>query len=97
MGGYLGMNVGQEWCEWLIVIWAAATLLGVVAFMPETYSPVLLKMKASHVREATGDQRYKSALEREREVIPFKKHFKHVIALPFLYLICGYCVHKRTD
>jgi hypothetical protein len=88
MGGYLAMNVGQEWCDWLTAIWGFATLIVVVIFMPETYGPVILKMKASHVREATGDNRYKSALEKEREKTPFIKHFKHILALPFLYLIC---------
>jgi multidrug resistance protein len=88
MGGYLAMNVGQEWCDYLTAIWGFATLAILVLFMPETYAPVILKMKASHVREATGDDRYKSALEKEREQVPFKKHFKHVLALPFLYLIC---------
>jgi len=90
IGGYVGQNVGQEWCEWITVIWGAATLVLVVFFMPETYGPVLLKMKASHVRSATGDTRYKSALEMERERVPFKTHFKHVLALPFLYLVCEF-------
>lgn len=31
--------------------------------MPETYAPVLLKWKASHLREITGDDRYMSSLE----------------------------------
>lgn len=82
------MYKGQAWCEWITAIWAGATMIIIALFMPETYGPVLLKMKASHVRQATGDNRYKSSLERLREVTPFKKHFKHVIALPFLYLIC---------
>lgn len=90
LGGYLAMNVGQEWCDWLTAIWDFATLVIVVLFMPETYGPVILKMKASHVREATGDNRYKSALEKERETTPFIEHFKHVLALPFLYLICDF-------
>lgn len=89
IGGYLGMNVGQAWCDYLTAIWGAATLAVVVCFMPETYGPVLLRMKAAQVRKATGDNRYKSALEMEREKVPFKAHFKHVIALPFLYLICA--------
>ena len=31
--------------------------------MPETYAPVLLKWKASHLRQITGDDRYMSSLE----------------------------------
>ncbi|UZJ52352.1 hypothetical protein CBS101457_001672 [Exobasidium rhododendri] len=87
MGGYIGVYLGNEWCDWILAIWGGATLVVLVCFMPETYAPVLLKMKAAHVRKATGDDRYKSALEIQREKVPFKTHFKHVLALPFLYLV----------
>lgn len=95
MGGYIGMKIGDQWCDYVTAIWGFFTLAILLLFMPETYSPVLLKMKASHVREATGDVRYKSALEKEREKVPFKKHFKHVLALPFLYLICEYLLETE--
>lgn len=87
IGGYAGDRLGQAWCDWLMVIWASALLVAIVLVMPETYAPVLLRMKAAHVRRATGDERYKTALEKEREKTPLKKHLKHVMALPFLYLI----------
>ncbi|XHF98596.1 hypothetical protein AWENTII_002144 [Aspergillus wentii] len=35
----------------------------VVFFQPETYSPLLLKWKAKHLRQLTGDSRYRSKLE----------------------------------
>lgn len=88
IGGYLGWKVGEEWCEWITAIWGGVVLLVVVCFMPETYAPTLLKMKAENVRRATGDKRYKTALEKQRETVPFKKAFKHSLAMPFLYLIC---------
>jgi MFS family permease len=90
IGGYVGVKIGQEWCDWITAIWAGATLVVLLLFMPETYAPVLLKMKAENIRKATGDKRYKTALEFDREKVPFKQHFKHAIALPFLYLICEF-------
>lgn len=91
MGGYLGWKVGEEWCEWLVAIWGAALLLVVLCFMPETYAPTLLKMKAQQIRRATGDKRYRTALEMQRDTVPFKQAFRHSLAMPFLYLICEHC------
>lgn len=65
---------------------AAALLVAVILFMPETYAPTLLKMKAIHIRKVTQDERYKTQMEVHRIEVPFRTHIKHVFALPFLYL-----------
>lgn len=88
MGGYLAMNVGQEWTDWLTAILGGAVTIALLFTMPETYAPVLLKFKARQMRLASGDSRFESALERARKGTPFLTHLRHALALPFLYLIC---------
>lgn len=91
MGGYISMSprLGEQWCDYIVAIWSAALTLLLICFMRETYAPSLLAFKASAIRQATGDQRYKTALEKQRENISFSQHLRHALALPFLYLICA--------
>lgn len=87
IGGYLGYKVGQEWCDWLMAIWGGALVLLVALFMPETFAPSLLRMKAVQIRKATGDSRYTTALERARQDTPFIQHLRHAFAMPFKLLL----------
>ncbi|CEH16318.1 Synaptic vesicle transporter SVOP and related transporters (major facilitator superfamily) [Ceraceosorus bombacis] len=86
IGGYLGYKVGQEWCDWLMAIWGGAAVILVALFMPETFAPSLLRMKALQIRKATGDERYTTALERARKDTPFIQHLRHAFAMPFKLL-----------
>ena len=45
------------------MILSGAALPLVLFFMPETFSPILLKWKAEHLRRVTGDERYKAELD----------------------------------
>jgi hypothetical protein len=49
--------------DWLTLILSAIILLFTVLFQPESYAPVLLVWKAEHIREITGDARYKADVE----------------------------------
>lgn len=55
--------VSWRWCEWVTLIWSGLILVLVTIFLPETYAPVLLKWKATHLRAITGDERYMSEME----------------------------------
>jgi hypothetical protein len=46
-----------------------------VLFLPETYAPILLKWKATHLRAITGDDRYMSEME-----VRNTKHSDRIIA-----------------
>ena len=68
IGGFIGQASAQgiiswRWSEWVTLIWSGLILAVAVLFMPETYSPTLLKWKAAHLRKLTGDDRYMSSLE----------------------------------
>jgi MFS family permease len=68
LGGFIGQAsskgiISWRWTEWVTLIWSGLILGTMLLLMPETYTPTLLKWKASHLRKITGDQRYMSPLE----------------------------------
>ena len=52
--------VSWQWTDWITMILAGAVVAMLVLFVPETYSPVLLSWKAKHLRDITGDERYRT-------------------------------------
>jgi MFS family permease len=60
VGGFIGESsrVSWRWTEWVTLIISGLVLALVVLFQPETYAPILLKWKANHLRQLTGDDRY---------------------------------------
>ncbi|OLN96773.1 putative transporter C794.04c-like protein 2 [Colletotrichum chlorophyti] len=65
MGAYIGPStvVSWRWAEWTMLIMSGLVLVCILLFMPETYEPVLLSWKAKHLRNLTGDDRYRSEHE----------------------------------
>ncbi|KAK4555815.1 hypothetical protein LTR86_007035 [Recurvomyces mirabilis] len=72
MGGFIVQYVDWRWVEWVTLIASGLVLTLVVLFQPETYPPILLKWKAKHLRELTGDQRYKAEIEVREESLPHR-------------------------
>jgi MFS family permease len=63
IGSYI-INLGSwRWAEWIILILAGGVLGVIVLFQPETFPPLLLRWKASHLRQETGNNKFKSAME----------------------------------
>ena len=54
----------------------------VMLFLPETFPPVLLKWKAKHLRDITGDDRYRA--EAEVRMDPFLTRLRRAMYRPFL-------------
>lgn len=65
LGGFIAQSnvVSWRWCEWVTLIWSGLILVLVTLLLPETYAPILLKWKATHLRAITGDDRYMSQME----------------------------------
>ena len=62
--------------EWVNLIISGFAFIIAVLWLPETYLPVLLHWKASHIRRVTADQRYISThAERESFVARLKQIF----------------------
>lgn len=65
MGAYIGPStlVSWRWTEWTMLILSGLVVCWVFFLMPETYSPLLLRWKAKHLRRVTGDDRFRSEHE----------------------------------
>ncbi|KAF8851606.1 MFS general substrate transporter [Acephala macrosclerotiorum] len=87
VGGFVGQSglVSWRWCEWITLIISGAILVLVVLFQPETFAPILLKWKASHLRKITGDERYVAEVEIRAD--SFWKRLLHVLYRPFLLTV----------
>jgi len=60
--------------EWVTLIISGFAFIITVLWLPETYLPVLLDWKASHIRRVTADQRYVSThAERESFAVRLKQ------------------------
>lgn len=71
--------------EWLTLILTGALIIAILLFVPETFSPRLLSWKAAAMREATGNDLYRS--EHEMESIPLYKRLQRSIKLPLKFLL----------
>src|ERR1700744_4234735 len=106
IGGFIAdsSSLTWRWTEWITLILSGASLAVLVLFQPETYAPVLLRWKASHLRKSTGDDRYRSPSEGAKEPLsvklsvafgrPFRMLFlEPTIMLWTLYLTFVYIVN----
>lgn len=86
MGAYIGpsSSVSWRWTEWTMLMLSGVIVVLVALLMPETYSPLLLRWKARHLRRITGDPRFRS----EHEIIKFTlfSRLKVSMTRPFLML-----------
>lgn len=102
VGGFLAQsNLSWRWVEWITLIISGAILLMIALFQPETYAPILLKWKASHLRKLTNDDRFVAEVEIRADTLkvrliralyrPFVLFFQEWIVIVFaLYLTVVY-------
>ncbi|KAL1296732.1 hypothetical protein AAFC00_000202 [Neodothiora populina] len=84
MGGFIAQShqVSWRWTEWTTLIMSGLVFGIVVLFLPETFPPILLKWKAQHLRELTGDDRYRAEVEIRMD--PFMTRLGRALYRPFL-------------
>jgi multidrug resistance protein len=63
VGGFINQNASWRWTYYSLIIWAGVSYLFIVILVPETFHPVVLKMKAARMRKETADQRYFAPIE----------------------------------
>ncbi|KAL7910272.1 major facilitator superfamily domain-containing protein [Trichoderma velutinum] len=98
IGGWISQShdVSWRWTEWITIIVSGALLISLLLFQPETYEPILLQWKASHLRRLTGDKRYVSAAEVQnvafsaRMLTAVKRPFIMTVQEPTILLWTGY-------
>ncbi|TKA46787.1 hypothetical protein B0A54_03743 [Friedmanniomyces endolithicus] len=82
MGGFIAEYLDWHWVDWITLIISGVVLALVFFFQPETYPPILLKWKAAHLRELTGDPRYRAEIEVREESLAHR--LKRALYRPFL-------------
>ncbi|KAK7202386.1 major facilitator superfamily domain-containing protein [Myxozyma melibiosi] len=87
MGPVIVSYIGPElntwrWAEWMNLFMATLALIIILAFMPETFGPLILKWKAKDIRKVTGDSRYKAELEVTHK--KFSTRMKVALTRPFV-------------
>ncbi|OKL58678.1 hypothetical protein UA08_06358 [Talaromyces atroroseus] len=105
VGAFIGQStaISWRWSEWTSLILAGLITGAIFLFVPETYAPILLKWKASHLRSITGDPRFKAEIELRTASLatrlarncyrPFQLFFGELmVALFTMYLVVVYIV-----
>ena len=84
-GGFIGANTRHSWrwTEWTDLCAASVVFLLTFFTQPETYAPVLLKWKAKHLRNITGDQRYQTETEMHLPTQSVFSRWTTIIVRPF--------------
>jgi MFS family permease len=85
VGGFVGMTVGWRWVEGVMaiftgVLWIAGTLL-----IPETYTPVILRKRATALSKETG-MVYKSRGDAEQGSKSLRNVFATALSRPWILL-----------
>ncbi|KAF7534269.1 hypothetical protein G7054_g6362 [Neopestalotiopsis clavispora] len=84
-GGFLAQSSGWRWVEALTVIFTGVMLILGLVFVPETYSPYLLKRRAKYLSRSCGKV-YISKLEARKPKETAHAVLKHAIARPWAIL-----------
>ena len=69
VGGFINQYTSWRWTFYVLLIWSFIDLAAIFFFVPETYHPVLLRNKARKLRKETGDERWKSLIEKTNKSI----------------------------
>ncbi|KAH7410685.1 major facilitator superfamily domain-containing protein [Cadophora sp. MPI-SDFR-AT-0126] len=84
IGGFINQYTNWRWTFYVLLIWSGANLVMIMLFVPETYHPILLRNKARKLRKETGDERYKSMMDRNNKSI--SRTIKYSLLRPFQLL-----------
>lgn len=84
LGGFINQFAYWRWSFYTLIIWTAVQLLLIIAFVPDTYHPVLLREKAQRLRKETGDDRWHAPMEKTKKSIP--QTILHSCYRPFVLL-----------
>lgn len=56
-----------RWAFWIALIYAGLSGLLVLFFLPETYSPIILKRRAAEIRRESGNENIFAPIELEKK------------------------------
>lgn len=99
VGAFIGQStaISWRWTEWTTLIMAGLITAAIALFAQETYPPILLSWKASHLRRVTGDHRYVASTSIGETTFmhkmkinltrPFKMFFTQVIVAAWCFYL----------
>ncbi|PYI20089.1 major facilitator superfamily transporter [Aspergillus violaceofuscus CBS 115571] len=97
IASYMGEGtLSWRWTNWIILIMSGFIFALILLLQPETYGPMLLKWKARHLRNLTGDPRYKSSMDLQKTALLSRisgaciRQFSLTIHEPIILLISLY-------
>ncbi|KAG9000520.1 hypothetical protein FRB90_011795 [Tulasnella sp. 427] len=97
VAGYIDVaGISWRWLFWITAIFAGFCFFVVLLTVPETYAPVLLTRKAERKRKETGNEKFRSELERremrlaDRVEAVVLKPFKILFVEPMLIAMTLY-------
>lgn len=85
VGGFVGETIGWRWVEGVMAIFTGVLWIFGTFFIPETYSPVILRRRAEKLSKMTGKV-YISVLEKRQGKITPAQAFKKSLSRPWALL-----------
>ncbi|KIP10638.1 hypothetical protein PHLGIDRAFT_22099 [Phlebiopsis gigantea 11061_1 CR5-6] len=70
LSGFINQHANWRWTFRVLIIWTFVTWVLLIAIVPETFVPYILKQKAAKLRKASGDDRFWAALDRRTMSLP---------------------------
>jgi MFS family permease len=95
ISGFCAPTIGWRWAFWIALCYAGATLIP-VAFLPETYGPVLLSRRAEAIREHDPDAKVVAPHELEKKsfkeltTVVLTRPIRMIIFEPIVSTSCAY-------
>ncbi|KAK3683998.1 fluconazole resistance protein [Podospora appendiculata] len=95
ISGYCSTTIGWRWAFWIGLIYAAATMVP-LAFLPETYGPVLLLRRAKAIRKHDPTARVVAPHELEKKTVTelatvvLTRPIRMIIFEPIVSTSCAY-------
>ncbi|KAH8423481.1 MFS transporter [Aspergillus melleus] len=85
VGGFLAAAGGWRWVQGFLAAFSGALLILTTFFLPETYSPVLLRRRAERLSKITGHV-YRSKLDVDGKSSHVGQLFRTALSRPFVLL-----------
>jgi len=64
LSGFINQHLHWRWTFYILIIWSFVQAGALIILVPETYIPVILKMKAQRLRETTGNPNWYAPMEK---------------------------------
>lgn len=96
IGGYIEASLGFKWVFYVFLIWSGALGTAIICLIPETYRSLLLREKATRIRETIENMNIYAPIEKARPSLfrSIQRNCKRPLLLllkdPMLSLLCIY-------